>query len=174
MKSMIYFIAAMALATPVTMSIAPTVQAAAIHAPKFVQMAGMAGMFEVESSRIALQKSQNQQVKDFAQQMITDHTKANEQLKSVVQSPGVKATVPQALDSKHQKMIDQLNAASGAEFDTKYIKMQLEGHKGAVALFTNYAKSGDNKDLKSFASETLPTLQHHLKMVQSLSAGSQG
>ena len=174
MKRMIYFIAAMALASPVTITVVPTVQAAAVHAPKFVQMAGMAGMFEVESSRIALQKSQSQQVKDFAQQMITDHTKANEQLKSVVQSAGVKAMVLQALDSKHQKMIDQLNAASGTEFDTKYIKMQLEGHKDAVSLFSKYAKTGDNNDLKSFASETLPTLQHHLQMVQSLSTGSQG
>src|SRR4051812_26874192 len=135
MKRGIYFLAAaLAVSAPAAYTAVPFAQAAAMSDTKFVNMAAMSGMFEVESSRIALQKSQNQQVKDFAQQMIDDHTKGNEQLMSTVQSAGVKATVPQTLDSQHQKMVDQLNAADAGSFDGQYIKMQIQGHKEAVAL----------------------------------------
>jgi putative membrane protein len=168
MKRMIYFIAAMALASPVTITVAPTVQAAAVHAPKFVQMAGMAGMFEVESSRIALQKSQSQQVKDFAQQMITDHTKTSTELKGLVGEKKVEATLPTALDSSHQSKLDKLKAANERDFSSEFDSMQVSAHKDAVDLFERYAKGGDNADLKDWAGKTLPALKHHLQMAQDL------
>jgi putative membrane protein len=133
----------------------------------FVKNARIGGAFEVQSSKLALQKSQDADIRSFAERMVTDHTQAGEKLEQTVSGQGISIDQPSAgaLDKKHQGMLDKLNSANGAQFDRLYIRMQQDAHKEAVTLFSKYAKSGDNDALKSFAQETLPTLQDHQKHV---------
>ncbi|MDR3449565.1 MAG: DUF4142 domain-containing protein [Alphaproteobacteria bacterium] len=135
-------------------------------APKFVQKATIGGQFEILSSQLALQKASADSIKEFAQQMVEDHTKSGDQLNEVVASslPGMQPPSPE-LDAKHSAMITQLQGLSGKAFDRKYVKDQVSAHKEAVALFKSYAKDGDNEGLKNFAGQTLPMLQGHLDRI---------
>jgi putative membrane protein len=134
----------------------------------FVTEAASGDMFEIQSSQIALQKTSDQAVKDFAEQMITDHSKTSAELKSLIDSGKAKGALPTALDSSQQSMLDKLKNLSGSDFTQQYRDDQLKGHKDAVDLFRRYAKGGDNDALKAWAQQTLPTLQHHLEMAQNL------
>jgi putative membrane protein len=136
-------------------------------AEDFVKTASMANEFEIESSRLALDKSQNTDVRRFAQQMIDDHEKAGKDLQAAVQEATVSPeSVTQALDDKHQKIMGELREASGKDFNEKYVKVQTKAHKDAVSLFKHYSKDGEDKTLKEFASKTLPTLERHLTHVK--------
>jgi putative membrane protein len=134
----------------------------------FVQKAAMSDMYEVEAGKIAAEKGQSAQVKGFGQMMVDAHTKTTETLRSIVASEKIKVDFPAKLDTKHQKLIDDLNAASGPDFDKAYGKQQVDGHDEAVNLFTSYAKDGDNGALKQFAQITLPVIQEHLAEAKKL------
>ena len=134
----------------------------------FVKMVAISDMFEVESSKLALEKKVAAD-QAFAQRMIHDHTQTTEQLKHLVHSGKVKEHLPAELDNPHKQMLEKLRGESGADFSKDYNEMQLNGHKEAVALFEDYAKSGDNPALKSWAAKTLPHLQEHLAMAEKLS-----
>jgi len=134
----------------------------------FVQKAATSDMYEVEAGKIASQKGQSNAVKSFGQMMVDAHSKTTDELKGIVASQGIKVDLPTKLDSKHQKLIDDLNAAYGADFDKTYAKQQVDGHKDAVSLFDAYAKKGDNAALKAFAQKTLPVIQQHLDEAKKL------
>src|SRR3954447_12669372 len=106
--------------------------------------------------------------KPFAEKMVQDHQKTSTELKALVQGGKVKATLPSALDADHQKMLDDLKAKSGNDFDQSYDQIQLKAHRDAVALFEAYAKGGDNAELKGWAGQTLPHLKEHLSMAEKL------
>jgi putative membrane protein len=137
--------------------------AAKMSANDFAEQASVAGMFEIESSKLALQKSKNQKVREFAQKMVTDHQKADTKLKQV--HPKGIAT---GLDEEHSKTMDRLRAADADTFDKAYIAEQTTAHQQAVELFGGYAAGGDDPKLKAFAQETLPTLKQHLAHVKTL------
>lgn len=132
----------------------------------FATKAAAAGMAEVDDAQIALKNAHRQDVKDFAQRMVDDHTKANDQLKSIAAGEGI--TLPTSETSSDQKKTDALQKLSGAKFDRTYIREQRTAHKQAVALFTKESKSGKDSQLKSFAGQTLPILQDHLKMITAM------
>jgi putative membrane protein len=129
----------------------------------FATKAAMAGTAEIADAKLALKTSKRQDVKDFAQRMVTDHTKAADQLKSIAASQGL--TLPSGESTADQKQTDALQKLNGAAFDQKYIRGQRTAHKEAIALFTKESKSGKDGQLKSFASQTLPMLEDHLKMI---------
>jgi putative membrane protein len=131
----------------------------------FVTEATMGGMFEVESSKLAVQKADGP-VKQFASQMVADHTKASEEL--AAQAKSQKFSVPTTLDDSDQGKIDKLRGLAGADFSKQYMDYQVSAHKDAVSLFQRYGKGGDNSKLKAWAVTTLPTLQHHLDMAEGL------
>lgn len=135
---------------------------------KFVTDAAMTNMFEIQAAQLAEQKAQNAQDKSFAQKMIEDHQKASDQLQALVEGDKVKAELPTALDSDHQKKMQRLQKLSGMQFDKAYDQMQKAGHKKAVASFRSYAQKGDNPALKEWAQTTLPTLRDHLQMARKL------
>ena len=139
-----------------------------ISAQDFVTKASIANQFEIDSSKLALDKSQNSDVKSFAQRMVDDHTKTSDKLKEVLGSSDSHAKPADALGDKHQKLLDKLASHTGETFDNQYISIQTDAHKEAVKLFTDYSQHGKDKSLKDFASETLPTLQDHLKHVRKL------
>lgn len=136
---------------------------------KFVTNAAVGGMFEVQSSELAEEKAQSAEVKDFAEQMVQDHGKANDELKSAARKLG--AEIPTKLDAKHAQMIDKLEGLSGAQFDSAYIQAQRDAHRDAVKLFTNYSQSDGNAQLTAWAKKTLPTLKEHQQHLQQISVG---
>lgn len=137
-------------------------------AQDFVNKASIANEFEIESSKLALEKSQSNDVKKFAQTMIDQHTKTGQVLEKTLESSKSKAQATEELDDKHQKMLDKLQSASSKNFDSQYIAMQKDAHKDAVNLFSSYSKHGKDTALKNFAADTLPTLKEHLKHVETL------
>jgi len=136
----------------------------------FVTEAAQGDMLEIESGKLAQQQAGDPKTKQFASQLVTDHQKTTDELKGLVSSGKVKANLPTAMDSTHQSKLDKLKGLNGADFDKAFDDLQTSAHKDATSLFERYAKGGDNADLKTFASRTLPTLQHHLQMAQDLSS----
>jgi putative membrane protein len=98
--------------------------------------------------------------------MVQDHGKANDELKQVASTKGI--TLPTEPDSAHKKEMDRLGKLSGADFDREYMKHAVSDHKKDVSEFEKQAKSAKDTDLKSFAEKTLPTLQEHLKLAESV------
>ncbi|MER8369630.1 DUF4142 domain-containing protein [Mesorhizobium sp. M0306] len=142
----------------------------------FVKTVPIANTFEIESSRLAQTQATADDVKAFAAQMVTDHTKAGEDFKAALsrgQTTSATAPAGPSLDTKHQALLDQLKEASGDSFQSKYIDMQTQAHKEAVALFSAYANSGDDPAMKEFAKKTLPVLQMHERHVKDLAAAHQ-
>lgn len=142
---------------------------AAETAQDFVTKAAIGGMFEVQSSKVAQDKLQDQSLKDFAQKMISDHGAANAKLESIAGEQ--KLQVPSDLDSPHKADVDKLQSAT-APVDAPYADMQKAAHADAVSLFEGYAKDGDNAALKSFAADTLPTLKMHQEMIDKVTASA--
>ena len=124
------------------------------------------GTAEVELGKLAQQKG-SEPVKAFGGQMVTDHTKAGDELKALAATKGV--NLP-ASPGKHQKDIDKLAKKSGGDFDRDYSKHMVDAHQQAVSKFEKAAKSADDPELKAFASKTLPTLKQHLEHAKSLNA----
>src|SRR4026208_412694 len=100
--------------------------------------------------------------------MVQDHQKMSNELKALVYGGTGKAKLPTALDGEHQKLLDDLKAKNGKDFDQSYDQVQLKAHRDAVALFEAYGKGGDNADLKTCAGQTLPHLKEHLSMAENL------
>lgn len=132
----------------------------------FVTMAASSGMEEVEVSKIAATKAKGAEVKAFAAMMVKDHTKANEELKTAAKAAGVE--VPAKLLSKHQKHLDTFKDYTGTDFDKDYVAHQVADHVEAVELFTRASKELKSRELKEFATKTLPHLQHHLDEAKKL------
>jgi putative membrane protein len=132
----------------------------------FMMEAARGGMAEVELSRVATTKSQNAEVKKFANQMIQDHTNANAELKQLAGKKNV--TLPADLDAEHKALKDKLSGLSGAEFDKEYVNAMLADHEKSVNLFKAQADGGTDADAKAFAAKTLPKLQGHLDMVKGM------
>jgi putative membrane protein len=132
----------------------------------FVKEAAMSDMTEIAAAKLGQERG-NAQEKTFAGQMITDHTKTSDELKSIAPADA-KTAIPATLDSSSQSNIDKLKEAKPADFSSDFDSMQVSAHKDAVSLFERYAKGGDDPKLKDWASTTLPTLQHHLEMAQDL------
>jgi putative membrane protein len=130
----------------------------------FVMKAAQGGMEEVELGQLATSQAASADVKQFGQRMVTDHGKANDELKAVAQKSG--ETVPTDLSKKQQSDKARLAKLNGAEFDKAYMKMMVSDHKEDIAEFEKEAKSGKDADVKAFASKTLPTLKEHLSMAQ--------
>ena len=139
---------------------------------KFWTEAAQGGMTEVALSNLALQKSQNEDVKKYAQMMVDDHTKANDELKTLAQSKSV--TLPTAINAKQMAMRDKLNGLSGDAFDKEYINMMVKDHDKTVKLFQTEADKGSDTDVKAFASNTLPTLKSHQTMAHSMNDSMKG
>lgn len=131
----------------------------------FVKTAAQDGMAEVGLAKLALKKSSNNDVKQFAQKMEQDHEQADDQLASIAKSKGL--TLPKKLDTKHEALLKSLSAKSGAAFDGAYAEHMAKAHEQAVALFEGAAKSSD-VDLATFAKQTLPTLEEHKQLADNL------
>ncbi len=141
-------------------------QTRSTSAQDFVQKAAISNTFEIQSSQVAVDRARSDGVKNFAQRMIDDHSRALERLQEVAKASNLQAAP--SMDAEHQKMVDELKAIPDSNFDNRYISMQTTAHEKAVQLFSDYSQRGTDPQLKAFAAEILPTLQEHLKEVQQL------
>jgi len=131
----------------------------------FMKNAAEAGMAEVEASKMAVAKATNTQVKGFAQQMLDDHGKANDELKALAASKGV--TLPTEPSMMQRAKLKALDGADGASFDKRYAEgFGVKAHEDTVSLFQKESKKAKDPDVKAWVDKTLPTLQHHLEMAK--------
>ena len=130
--------------------------------------AAQGGMAEVELGKLASTKAQNPEVKSFAQKMVTDHTKANDELKALAGEKNVMP--PTGLDPVHQSTMSKLQNLSGAEFDREYVNAMVKDHEATVQLFEKQADDNSDPDAKAFATKNLPTLRMHLEMIKNIQA----
>jgi putative membrane protein len=137
-------------------------EAAVREGQEFVNNAGQAGMVEIRTSEMALEKSKNADVKAFAQKMIDDHKAAGEKLNAAASAAAL-AAPPATLDDFHMRRINDLVETDGDEdFDADYMALQVDAHNDAIKLFEDYSKDTNAvSQLKMFADETLPTLVAH-------------
>jgi putative membrane protein len=161
MRKMFGFYAALMAMTLVSFVFAMQV---AKQDSEFMMKAAQSDMAEIMTSNLALQKSQNAEVRRFAQMMIDEHTRTSGELKTLAADKNV--TLPADVDAKQRSMMSKLTALSGERFDNEYMKGQVKMHEAAVKLFQREADRGTDADVKGWAAKTLPALQSHLTMAR--------
>ena len=140
---------------------------------KAIMDMAMVNMAEVEMGKMAQSKSQNAEVKTFAQQMIDDHGKGLSEVQAVAQAKGI--TLPTELDAKHKAMAAKLAKLEGEKFDREYMKMGgTGGHKEALAMLNKTEKSAKDADVKGLATKMKPAVEQHLKAAQQMPAAKPG
>jgi putative membrane protein len=133
---------------------------------KFIMEAASAGMFEVQAAQLAQSKAQDPSAKSYAQQMLQDHQRNNQQLMQIAQTKGV--TPPTKLEAKHQAMLSKLQNASASDFDKQYGKLMDQSHQDTLKLFQRGEKQVKDTELKSYIAQTLPKLEQHHQQAASL------
>jgi putative membrane protein len=139
-------------------------------APVFVSQVETGTQMEIQSSELALSKSQSPRVRQVAERMIRDHTKAAEDLHRTIAADPSIMPPPQGVQPPPDAMqgLAQLQYSSGPDFDRNYLAMMLRDHQQTAALFRAYANGGENPRLRAFARRTLPVIEAHLRAVERL------
>ena len=132
----------------------------------FAKEAAQGGMAEVKLGQLAQEKGANDSVKSFGKRMVDDHSKAGDKLKEVTSRENI--ALPTDISAKDQATYDRLSKLHGAAFDRAYARDMVKDHETDVAAFQKEANTGRDDSLKGFASETLPTLQDHLKQAKEM------
>jgi putative membrane protein len=134
----------------------------------FYKGAAEGGIAEVDAGRLAQDKGNSQQVKDFGAMMVKDHSAANEKLQALASSKSI--TLPTTASVGQMASKAKLDVLSGATFDKSYVKGQISAHRQTIALFRKEISSGQDADAKAFATATLPTVKAHLKAITAIAA----
>ncbi len=142
--------------------------ALAAEGENFVDEASAKGIAEIETAKMALDKGMSEDVKQFAQMMIDDHTKANQELAQLAQAKDLEMSDEATLMDKAKAMI--LKLRDGENFDEAYANNQVVAHEQTIEMYQDYMEGGENADLKQFAQKTLPKLEEHLKQAKDLQA----
>jgi putative membrane protein len=132
----------------------------------FILAAAQGGMTEVELGQLAATNGMRDDVKNFGQMMVKDHTAINDDLKALAAQKGV--TLPDSLDAKHQAMVDKLTALTGSEFDDAYIAAMIKGHKKDAKAFKAEAAATTDADIKSFLDKSIPVVEAHLQHITAM------
>lgn len=141
-----------------------------LAAPNYMMMAASSDQFEIQSSQMALQMSQNPAVQSFARLLIAHHQATSQNLMTAAQSAGL-TPPPPALQPMHQQMLQQLQAA-GPNFDAAFRDIQIQAHQQALELHQGYANGGDVPALRNVAAAAVPVIQQHLTAAQSLNVST--
>ncbi len=152
----------------------PAMSTTPVSTGTYVAQAANSDMYEIQAGELATKNGQSQQVKDFGQMMVTDHTKSSQDMAALVSRANLGAQPPARLDDEHQAMIDRLKAAKGEDFDREYMNQQMMAHRKALALHQSYAQSGDNAELKGFAAKVVPVVQKHHDWLEQNGMGTSG
>ncbi len=149
------------------LSFSALASAVAANSNSFVDDAAQGGINEVESAKLALEKSTSTDVREYATTMQEQHTKANAELIGVAKKLDIEVPDEASLVAKAKKLLLEMREES---FDQAYANNQVVAHEKNVELFKKEAESSDKPELKAFAQKTLPTLEHHLEMAKQLKA----
>ncbi len=133
----------------------------------FAQTAAGANMAEINLARLAKQKATNEQVKEYAQMVETDHQNSLERIQGIMRD--LNMTPPSGIDPKHQDTYDRLSKLSGNRFDSEFMRVMVEEHQKAVQDFQQAANTVQNAELKKYAQDMLPKLGQHLNQAQQIS-----
>ena len=139
---------------------------------QFVMKVSAADLAEINLGRVAARQASDPAVKQLAQRLVDDHTKASADLLRIANKRSLPAA--RTMDAQHRQLQDRLLNLKGANFDRAYLKQLVADHKTAVALFESASKTAKDPDLKAFATKTLPTIRDHLKTAQDLAAKLKG
>lgn len=134
---------------------------------QFLITAARADMTEAHEGQMAADRATQSNVKDLARTLIDDHTQDYEHLTVLAEKTGVK--IPKGINAAKDPAIAQLTRLKGAGFDRQFTKDEIADHRRAVAAFKRESEHGQNPDVKAYATQTLPTLEKHLNMVEQLS-----
>ncbi|MEG4234067.1 DUF4142 domain-containing protein [Microcoleus sp. Pol11C3] len=134
----------------------------------FVMQAGQLSMLEVELGRLAVQRGSSAGVKQYGQEMVDEHTRANQELMQLVMQKQVE--LPTEMSTQNTAFMERLSGLSGTSFDRAYKQAMIESHNQAIALFQAQSQQGQDPELKAWATQKLPNLQAHLKMVNQMLA----
>lgn len=127
----------------------------------YTKMAASSDMFEIESSRVAMDKARNAGIKSMAQMLVRDHTNSSAQLMAAARASGVRPMAPMMMPM-HKQMLAELRRTSMADFDRMWLTQQVKAHEMALALHSNYASSGDAQPLRTTAAAAAPAVEMHL------------
>gem|GEM_PF-2003396 len=133
---------------------------------EFIQNAAQGGMAEVELGKLAQEKGSSADVKQFGSKMVTDHSKADADLKTVADKKGI--AVPTSLDAKHRASVERFSHLSGAAFDRAYVHAMVKDHEKDASEFREEANSAQDPDVKSFADSTLKVIETHLSDIKTI------
>jgi len=139
-----------------------------LFAPGFLAQAASANQFEIDSSQLALQASQNQAVRNYANLLIADHTRLGAQVTATAQSAGLTMPPPGLLPAQQAALAQLRAAGTGPTFDMAYRQAQIDAHNQAIGLMQNYNASGDVPSLRAAAGQAIPMMQMHLQQAQML------
>ena len=132
----------------------------------FILAAAQGGMTEVELGGLAATNGMRDDVRNFGQMMVKDHTAINTDLKSLAAQKGV--TLPDNLDAKHRAMVEKLSSFTGSEFDDAYIAAMIKGHKSDAKAFKAEAAATTYADVKSFLDKSIPVVEVHLQRIMAM------
>jgi putative membrane protein len=133
---------------------------------EFMTKAASGGMLEVQLGQQVAQKATTPEAKQFAQQMVTDHTKGNNELKALAAQKNI--TLPTTLGEDQQKIYDDVLAEKGADLDRKYVSAMLTDHQEDIKEYQGAVTQSSDTDIKAYAQKNLPMLQMHLGMLQKM------
>jgi putative membrane protein len=137
---------------------------------QFVDFAAQTDMVEANLGQFAQSAASSQDVKDYGQMLVTDHTDDYNKLYGIAQQAGL--NVPNAIGAAQNKqMIDPFQKLQGKAFDRRYAAEMIAGHTKAIAIYKKEAASAQSPALKSYAEQTLPTLEKHLDGAKNLQKG---
>ncbi|XXF07839.1 DUF4142 domain-containing protein [Pseudomonas sp. D2-3] len=136
-----------------------------VSANDFAEEASAKGIAEIETSKLALEKGSHAEVKKFAQTMIDDHTRANDELKALAEKKNLQVSDDAELMNKAKAMI--LQVRDGENFAKAYANNQVVAHEQTIELYQKAAAS-DDAEVSAWAKKTLPKLEHHLEMAKEL------
>ncbi len=139
-----------------------------VFGPDFIDTAGSSDLFEIAEGKLALSRSANAKIRDFATMMIAAHGKATAALQAAADASGQAANMPSALPDELQVKIAALTRSPSATFDRAYVADQIAAHQDALSALKTYARDGDTPALKKYAAATAPVVQDHLARAQAL------
>jgi putative membrane protein len=161
MKRIVLAVCCIALGSFTVLAQKKAAEASAMTDQQFVDFAAQTDMVEANLGQLAQTAASSQQVKDYAQMLVTDHTKDFNQLYEIAHLNNLNR--PDAIDAElDKKMIDPFQKLQGAAFDHRYIQGMIAGHTQAIAIYKKEAADAQNPALKAYAEQTLPVLQKHL------------
>lgn len=139
-------------------------------APDFVAKAAAGDRFEVDAAKLALSRSTNKDVTEFASQMVAAHAQTTADIKRAIREAGIDIAPPASLPADLQRKLDDLAKVNAADFDKMFMGSQVDAHQDALNLMQRYAQDGDVAQIKRFAADTAPMVQRHLSLAKDIRA----